>query len=32
MADGRMAYVDFGMMSQLDELTKETLVDAEIVI
>ncbi len=28
MADGRMAYVDFGMMDQLDELTKETLVDA----
>jgi len=27
MADGRMAYIDFGMMDQLDELTKETLVD-----
>jgi len=23
-----MAYIDFGMMDQLDELTKETLVDA----
>lgn len=28
MLDGRMAYIDFGMMDQLDELTKETLVDA----
>ena len=28
MADGRMAYIDFGMMDQLDESTKETLVDA----
>lgn len=28
MPDGRMAYIDFGMMDQLDELTKETLVDA----
>lgn len=26
--DGRMAYIDFGMMDQLDEFTKETLVDA----
>ena len=26
--DGRMAYIDFGMMDQLDEYTKETLVDA----
>lgn len=28
MADKRMAYIDFGMMDQLNELTKETLVDA----
>jgi predicted unusual protein kinase regulating ubiquinone biosynthesis (AarF/ABC1/UbiB family) len=28
MADGRMAYIDFGMMDQLDEITKETIVDA----
>jgi predicted unusual protein kinase regulating ubiquinone biosynthesis (AarF/ABC1/UbiB family) len=28
MHDGRMAYVDFGMMDQLEETTKETLVDA----
>ncbi|MBP5976389.1 AarF/ABC1/UbiB kinase family protein [Brasilonema sp. CT11] len=28
MADGRMAYIDFGMMDQLNETTKETLVDA----
>lgn len=28
MPDGRMAYIDFGMMDQLDENTKETLVDA----
>lgn len=26
--DGRMAYIDFGMMDQLEEATKETLVDA----
>jgi predicted unusual protein kinase regulating ubiquinone biosynthesis (AarF/ABC1/UbiB family) len=26
--DGQMAYIDFGMMDQLDEPTKETLVDA----
>jgi len=28
MADGRMAYIDFGMMDQLDQLSKETLVDS----
>ncbi len=28
MADGRMAYIDFGMMDQLSETTKESLVDA----
>jgi predicted unusual protein kinase regulating ubiquinone biosynthesis (AarF/ABC1/UbiB family) len=28
MPDGRMAYIDFGMMDQLEELTKETLIDA----
>ena len=28
MADGRIAYIDFGMMDQLEEDTKETLVDA----
>lgn len=28
MTDGRMAYIDFGMMDQLEEVTKETLVDA----
>ncbi len=30
MADGRMAYIDFGMMDQLDQNTKETLVDAVV--
>jgi len=28
--DGRMAYIDFGMMDQLDLTTKETLVDAVV--
>ncbi len=28
MPDGRMAYIDFGMMDQLEETTKETMVDA----
>ncbi len=28
--DGKMAYIDFGMMDQLDETTKETLVDAVV--
>uniref|UniRef100_B8HWD2 ABC-1 domain protein n=1 Tax=Cyanothece sp. (strain PCC 7425 / ATCC 29141) TaxID=395961 RepID=B8HWD2_CYAP4 len=28
LSDGRMAYIDFGMMDQLEESTKETLVDA----
>jgi predicted unusual protein kinase regulating ubiquinone biosynthesis (AarF/ABC1/UbiB family) len=28
MPDGRMAYIDFGMMDQLEEVSKETLVDA----
>ncbi len=28
MPDGRMAYIDFGMMDQLEEPTKEALVDA----
>jgi len=28
LPDGRMAYIDFGMMDQLNQLTKETLVDA----
>ncbi|OUL26597.1 hypothetical protein BV372_26535 [Nostoc sp. T09] len=28
MPDGRMAYIDFGMMDQMEETTKETLVDA----
>ena len=26
--EGQMAYIDFGMMDQLEEITKETLVDA----
>lgn len=30
MADGRMAYIDFGMMDQLEETTKETLVDSVV--
>ncbi|WP_253188129.1 AarF/ABC1/UbiB kinase family protein [Leptolyngbya sp. 'hensonii'] len=30
MADGRMAYIDFGMMDQLEEFTKETLVDSVV--
>ncbi|WP_228035592.1 ABC1 kinase family protein [Oculatella sp. LEGE 06141] len=30
MADGRMAYIDFGMMDQLSEETKETLVDSVV--
>ncbi|MCP6762329.1 MAG: AarF/ABC1/UbiB kinase family protein [Fischerella sp. CENA71] len=28
MPDGKMGYIDFGMMDQLNETTKETLVDA----
>jgi len=28
LPDGRLAYIDFGMMDQLDEDTKESLVDA----
>nr|WP_199338005.1 AarF/ABC1/UbiB kinase family protein [Nostoc sp. FACHB-280] len=28
MPDGRMAYIDFGMMDQLEETSKENLVDA----
>ena len=30
LADGRMAYIDFGMMDQLEEPTKETLVDSVV--
>ncbi|MEM9768652.1 MAG: AarF/ABC1/UbiB kinase family protein, partial [Cyanobacteria bacterium P01_D01_bin.71] len=30
MTDGRMAYIDFGMMDQLSQETKETLVDAVV--
>ncbi|MBW4507868.1 MAG: AarF/ABC1/UbiB kinase family protein [Scytonematopsis contorta HA4267-MV1] len=30
MPDGRMGYIDFGMMDQLDESTKECLVDAVV--
>ncbi|MGF1538488.1 MAG: ABC1 kinase family protein, partial [Elainellaceae cyanobacterium] len=30
LADGRMAYIDFGMMDQLSQHTKETLVDAVV--
>lgn len=30
MPDGRMAYIDFGMMDQLEQTTKETLVDAVV--
>jgi predicted unusual protein kinase regulating ubiquinone biosynthesis (AarF/ABC1/UbiB family) len=30
MSDGRMAYIDFGMMDQLSQDTKETLVDAVV--
>jgi len=30
MPDGRMAYIDFGMMDQLNQGTKETLVDAVV--
>jgi len=30
MADGRMAYIDFGMMDQLEQHTKETLVDSVV--
>lgn len=32
MPDGRMAYIDFGMMDQLDQDTKETLVDAVVYL
>ncbi len=28
MSDGRIAYIDFGMMDQLDQYSKETIVDA----
>lgn len=30
LADGRMAYIDFGMMDQLEQYTKETLVKAVV--
>ena len=30
MPDGRLAYIDFGMMDQLEESTKETLVDSVV--
>lgn len=30
LRDGRMAYIDFGMMDQLEQHTKETLVDSVI--
>lgn len=30
MADGRMAYIDFGMMDQLNQQAKETLVDSVV--
>ena len=30
LRDGRMAYIDFGMMDQLEQETKETLVDSVI--
>ncbi|MDY6899490.1 MAG: AarF/ABC1/UbiB kinase family protein [Cyanobacteriota bacterium] len=30
MPDGKMGYIDFGMMDQLSETTKETLVDAVV--
>ncbi|HLO51735.1 MAG TPA: AarF/ABC1/UbiB kinase family protein [Kamptonema sp.] len=30
LTDGRMAYIDFGMMDQLEESTKETLVDSVV--
>lgn len=30
MPDGRMAYIDFGMMDQLQQHTKETLVDSVV--
>jgi predicted unusual protein kinase regulating ubiquinone biosynthesis (AarF/ABC1/UbiB family) len=30
MPDGRMAFIDFGMMDQLSQETKETLVDAVV--
>lgn len=30
LPDGRMAFIDFGMMDQLDQITKETLVDSVV--
>ncbi|MEC4805429.1 MAG: AarF/ABC1/UbiB kinase family protein [Jaaginema sp. PMC 1079.18] len=30
MPDGRMAYIDFGMMDQLDEVTKETIAGSVV--
>lgn len=30
LPDGRMAYIDFGMMDQLEQQTKETLVDSVV--
>ncbi|MGC9524184.1 MAG: ABC1 kinase family protein [Limnospira sp.] len=30
MSDGRMAFIDFGMMDQLNQQTKETLVDSVV--
>ena len=32
LPDGRMAYIDFGMMDQLNQETKETLVDAVVYL
>ena len=30
LPDGRMAFIDFGMMDQLEQITKETLVDSVV--
>jgi len=30
LRDGRMAYIDFGMMDQLEEVAKETIVDSVV--
>ncbi|NJK28135.1 MAG: AarF/ABC1/UbiB kinase family protein [Coleofasciculaceae cyanobacterium SM2_3_26] len=32
LRDGRMAYIDFGMMDQLDQESKETIVDAIVYL
>jgi predicted unusual protein kinase regulating ubiquinone biosynthesis (AarF/ABC1/UbiB family) len=32
LADGRMAYIDFGMMDQLEQYTKETIASSVVLL